>query len=97
MRGGAGQRPFGIFQKIHPIWWRDPSHKGCNNGKKIVTTLKGCNNGKIKLLQRLKVVAMAKKIITTLKGCNNLLLQRLNVVTLFGLKLLQPFSNCYNI
>ena len=66
--------------------------------KKFVTTLKGCNNGKIKLLQRLKVVAMAKKIITTLKGCNNnLLLQRLNVVTLFGLKLLQPFSNCYNI
>ena len=51
----------------------------------------------IPLLQRLKVVAMAKKIITTLKGCNNLLLQRLNVVTLFGLKLLQPFSNCYNI
>ena len=43
------------------------------------------------------VVAMAKKIITTLKGCNNLLLQSLNVVTLFGPKLLQPFSNCYNI
>ena len=62
-----------------------------------IKTLKGCNNGKIKLLPRLKVVTMAKKIITTLKGCNNLLLQRLNVVTLFGLKLLQPFSNCYNI
>ena len=24
MRGG-GQRPFGIFPKIHPIWQRDPS------------------------------------------------------------------------
>ena len=84
--GGGCQLPFGTFPKIHPIWQRDPSHKGCNNGKKIVTALKGCNNGKIKLLQCLKVVTMAKKIVTTLKGCDNLLLQSLKVVTI----------NCYN-
>ena len=23
--GGAGRRLFGIFPKIHPIWWSDPS------------------------------------------------------------------------
>ena len=23
--GGGCQRPFGIFPKNHPIWWRDPS------------------------------------------------------------------------
>ena len=23
--GGGGQRPFGTFPKIHPIWKRDPS------------------------------------------------------------------------
>ena len=25
MRGGAGQRPFGIFPKSHPFWYRHPS------------------------------------------------------------------------
>ena len=60
MRGRGFKCRLEFFKKIHPIWQRDPSHKGCNNGKKIVTTLKGCNNGKIKLLQRLNVVTMAK-------------------------------------
>ena len=27
MRGG-GRRPFGIFPKIHPVWYRDPSLRG---------------------------------------------------------------------
>ena len=25
MRGVGGQRPFGIFPKIHPFWYRHPS------------------------------------------------------------------------